>query len=482
MTPSLSRRVAFAVFAAFALLFAIQAEGLPPSWNEASRLATVESLVERGTWRIDESTFVGTGDKMMFGGHYFSDKTPLFQALAALPYALIHHALGLGLALDACDHGWRCGRRWLTVAMVGLPAAAMLAVFFQSLAAQVPAVVALAATAVFGFGTMVWPFALTFMPHVPSAACLLVSFVLLRGRSVAGESDKARSAGRAGARALFGAGLLAGLAVALDLPALFLSAALATLALLRHRRAFPAFVVGALVPATATALLDRHISGSVWPPFMVAEGWQYPGSRFPVANVGWASLESVPTYALQGLIGDRGLFSYSPILLLGVAGLVVVIGSRSHPMRTDAVAVAVGALAFAAFLFAREGLAHGGKAYGNRYFLPLIPLLAWFGAFAVPTALRSLASRLAAVILAVAVVLSVVSAYQGTLNPWATPYPVVYLGYAGTEPYPTVCSNLTRQPCFRWRRWWRRLARPPGGAARGRAPTPKNQGMGTRPT
>ena len=30
----------------------------PGSWNDGSRLAAIESLVERGTWQIDDSFFV----------------------------------------------------------------------------------------------------------------------------------------------------------------------------------------------------------------------------------------------------------------------------------------------------------------------------------------------------------------------------------------------------------------------------------------
>ena len=74
------------------------------SWNDGSRLATVECLVDRHTFAIDESVFVavppvddpvrrspyaaydpdltrllqgGTGDKIFVEGHYYSDKSPV---------------------------------------------------------------------------------------------------------------------------------------------------------------------------------------------------------------------------------------------------------------------------------------------------------------------------------------------------------------------------------------------------------------------
>src|SRR5205085_3531738 len=79
-------------------------------WNDGSRLATVECLVDHGTWAIDDSVFVksaadrehlsadpygpngheqvphGTMDKLYIGGHYYSDKSPVPALLMAGPY------------------------------------------------------------------------------------------------------------------------------------------------------------------------------------------------------------------------------------------------------------------------------------------------------------------------------------------------------------------------------------------------------------
>ena len=70
------------------------------SWNDGSRLASIEALVDHGTFAIDDSIFVqvpelrdgqaspyptgdgllqkyGTKDKLYIRGHYYTDKTPL---------------------------------------------------------------------------------------------------------------------------------------------------------------------------------------------------------------------------------------------------------------------------------------------------------------------------------------------------------------------------------------------------------------------
>ena len=69
-------------------------------WNDGSRLATAECVGERGTFVIDESVFVkvpadnppypehapwlrsdGTADKLLIGGHFYSDKPPVLGLL-----------------------------------------------------------------------------------------------------------------------------------------------------------------------------------------------------------------------------------------------------------------------------------------------------------------------------------------------------------------------------------------------------------------
>src|SRR5213082_414583 len=77
------------------------------AWNDGSRLATVECLVDHHTLAIDRSVFVavpapgdptarspypegadllrrGTQDKLLIGGHYYSDKSPVPALLMAL--------------------------------------------------------------------------------------------------------------------------------------------------------------------------------------------------------------------------------------------------------------------------------------------------------------------------------------------------------------------------------------------------------------
>ena len=56
------------------------------SWNDMSRMATIESVVERGTFAIDDSLYNETKDKVSVNGHFYSEKPVMFTLLSAIFY------------------------------------------------------------------------------------------------------------------------------------------------------------------------------------------------------------------------------------------------------------------------------------------------------------------------------------------------------------------------------------------------------------
>ncbi len=74
---------------------------MPMGWNDASRLATVQSLVEQHTFQIDKTWWFlnYTGDKVFIANHFYSDKPLSHAVLASVPY-LILHPLGITIKND----------------------------------------------------------------------------------------------------------------------------------------------------------------------------------------------------------------------------------------------------------------------------------------------------------------------------------------------------------------------------------------------
>ncbi len=75
------------LFVAFMLLWALLTKVHTHSWQEESRMATVQTLVEQGTFIIDHTEFNRTGDKVFINEHFYSDKTPVLSVAAAGVYA-----------------------------------------------------------------------------------------------------------------------------------------------------------------------------------------------------------------------------------------------------------------------------------------------------------------------------------------------------------------------------------------------------------
>ena len=462
-TPSLAE--AGLLFGLILLLWASQTKKQPDSWNDASRLAAVQALVEQQVWHIDQ-TRLGeeTGDKIFFEGHFYSSKPPLLAALTALPYRLLHQRFGATLKPEACTAGEVCAYYWLSLLMVGLPSALMIALFYhqarQSFDAFRPA---LLLTGLFVFGSMIWPFSLVYNNHIPTAASLFISFLLLPGTSPLerprrGKGERGRSAPAKISLRLFCSGLLAGLAVSFELTAIFLAVALALLALIYYRRAAFWFALGGVLPLLATIWLNDQMIGHLLPPYFLREGYNYPGGPFQPTVGGTTSPHNILSYTFRSLVGDRGLLLYSPLLFWTIAGLINIARRRQHPRRLEGAVFALAMLAQATFIYTRTNN-FGGKAYGGRYFIILLPFLFYFLIFSLPTSLtgsstfhsfrrlkRPRRGKIALAAFALAALLSVTSAYQGSRAPWQTIQPLLFLQTRPYTPPVTVCSNLQVRP------------------------------------
>lgn len=428
---ALDRWIGPLFFVSFILVCVYLTRGAPESWNDISRIAAVESAVERGTWAIDQSPWSDeTGDKAFINGHFYSDKMPLLSAAGAFVYYGVLNGSGARLAPDCAYTGHGCAYYWVTLVLMGLPAAGLLWLFYIYARCQsLPIWVAVIGTAALGFGTMVWAYAMVFNSHVPAAFALFASFYLL--------VTKPRRVG------LTVAGMCAALAVSLELQALIIAAALGLIALVCARGQIVYFVLGASVPVLITILLDYQITGTPIPPYLVAGGYDYPGSQFPNTPGGTGSPDDVYQYAFKMFFGAQGLFAYSPILFLSILGLVVVLRRRDHPLRLEAGVLGLSFVMLALYLVTNTGNL-GGEAYGERYYVIIVPLLMAFMLFA-PPFVPSPARGLAVIVFVLFMTLSVISSNDGARRPWRYVQPPAHLTRDAT-------SGAIG---FRWNLWWR---------------------------
>lgn len=81
------------IFFLFLFLFAVSTKRSVSSWNDASRMATIQALVEQGTLVIDDTMFVDlTSDIYLYQDHTYSSKPPALAVMGALVYVPLHLA------------------------------------------------------------------------------------------------------------------------------------------------------------------------------------------------------------------------------------------------------------------------------------------------------------------------------------------------------------------------------------------------------
>jgi hypothetical protein len=382
------------VLASVALVFAaIGARPFAGGWNDGSRLAAVESLVDRGTLAIDESVFCdtpkrlidsghlpytaddpglipfGTKDKLFIRGRFHSDKPPVVSILMAGAYQPL---LSLGVP--------RPGERpdvfaWImTLLTSGLGYAAAVGCMW-SLGRRLGLEPRWRAIwlASFAFAT----FAAAYTRHVNAHAMQLGA---LAGMCVLFlRLSEASAAGRTAWGSLIGLGTLAGLGFNLDFgsgPPLMAAAFLAVV--WRMRRVWPvaAFALAAL-PWVAAAIGANLAIGGVWLPLnMHPEFLDWPGSPFSTVNM-TGLLRHKPLdqflYAAAMWLGKHGFLNHNlPTLLALVAGWSALRRAGS----VELVALLGGCVAsWLAYAFLSNNM--GGGCCSIRWFVPFLAPAFW---------------------------------------------------------------------------------------------------------
>jgi hypothetical protein len=339
----------------------------PVGCNQTAHLALVKSLYD-GSPRIDRYA-AETCDTAYIDGRYYAAKAPGLALLSEPWYAGLRL---VGLTVDHAPSGARFPRAMLElprtatwqVSLWGATLAAFALLLLVRWAADrlVPGY-GTAAAVLLGLGTLVLPFSTLLFAHVLSAALGTAAFcLLLRHR-------------RAGGRTaiVVAAGLLAGLAVVVELPLGIVAVALALYAGRSRLVPYALGALGGVVPLlvfNAWAFgnpIDLSYENAVIEPgesghdVIGANDEGFFGVTFP-------SLRS----AAELLASDKGLLVLTPLTVAGLGGLVAL---RRGTARREAILALVVSGAFLAYNSAYF-LPFGGWVPGPRFLIPILPFLA----------------------------------------------------------------------------------------------------------
>lgn len=363
------------------VIAAVSSRPYAGSWNDGSRLAAIESLVDYHTWAIDQSIFAGapaadnnpypttdpalrkfgTRDKMWIGGHFYSDKPPVLTLILAAAYRSVQLVTGL----RAREHpGWFC--YLLTLFSSGLAYVVSvhcidrLAVS-HGLRRSARMLVVLA----FSLGTIALPYARHVNNHIILLAVCCAVIVLICRRQILSNIQLARL------------GVLLGVAYTLDVAigAVLVCGILALT--ISHWKTWtaPMLLLAAAFPLFALHhALNYRISGTLLPANTHPEFFQWPGSPFNAESLtgSWhhPSVFAFMGYAMDLLAGHRGFVWHDLPVLVAVPGSIWLL--RQNVLQKDRIWFAIGLSAFSWLAYAIASNNHGGLCCSVRWFVPLL--------------------------------------------------------------------------------------------------------------
>ena len=311
-----------------------------------------------------------TPDKAFYNGHYYSDKAPGLSFLGVPVYAVINRMQDLarpGLLLPYVIY-------IVSAFVVSVPAA-LLALFILRFLRRLgfSEAQAFATTLVMALGTLAFPFSTLFFSHQTAAFFAFAAFYLL----FAARTEKpARSKATL---LLFAAGALAGASVLCEYPMALMALVLFVYALacVDDKKRALAYIAGGVAPALLLmaynyAAFEHPLHFSY---FYEANTWAQVHQQ-GFLGLGAPQLSTLMTV----LVGARGLFTLSPVLLLALYGLWLMI--RDRQWRAEG-------LLFAACCAIYLVMTAGYKVPptdiwtpGPRFLVPVLPMLAAPLAFA----------------------------------------------------------------------------------------------------
>lgn len=334
--------------------------------NTGSRFATVESLVDFGTYSINRSQYVHTIDKMKVGDDFISSKPPALPTYAAGSYWVLQKVTGLKISENEGPVVW------FVSLCTGWAAHVLFLIYLYRLARLLMQrqLAIIGTVAAGGFAYLGVAYATTINNHSISAALGIMGLYYAVG---------IRRGTLSRLRHWVFAGLSFGFMTAVDLTSgAFMVAGFAYLVTHDWRKTLfwylPALLPGVLVHQ----LLTYAITGSWIPTYLNSDLKDFPENYFRHRRSGIDALdEPKHTYAFNVLLGHHGLFSMTPLYCFSIWELGRAFKTRRGLAEAWFATGVVGAFLLFYIFRSRN---YGGWCVGMRHLVPIMAVLVvYFG-------------------------------------------------------------------------------------------------------
>lgn len=387
------------------------------SANDRSRWCTVWSLVERGTFQIDEIRQAAGWDSIDIiheDGHFYSTKPPLLSIIVAGVTWCVQKATGWTL-LDNTHAVTTAVLLIVNIIPFAVSLVAMSGLLRRVCESSWCRLFVLAAT---GFGTLVTPFLMTLNNHTAAVVGVVLSLYALQ-RLLSDEVPSGWS--------FLLCGAAAGWTCANELPAAAFGLATFFLAARTSiRKTLCWYAPAAIVPLAAFLATNVIATGSVKPTYASYGSAKY---NFVIDGVPsyWMdpdgvdrNIDSPAVYFLHCTIGHHGIYSLTPLFLLALVGWVFSGWIRNTSLRTLVrLGAAMTVLVVAFYMTRFDNYNYGGVSCGLRWALWLIPF--WILAV-IPVVDWTAKVKVMRCLQCVLLAFSMVSAWLPINTPWQQPW------------------------------------------------------------
>ncbi|MCB9231136.1 MAG: hypothetical protein H6581_05720 [Bacteroidia bacterium] len=338
--------------------------------NPRSRIITVERLVDAGTWvhsnGTDSSRFEPSIDAVMVEENRFSSKPPNYPLL---------------MFLEAKPLAWLTGWNFFDKQVFF--------VHYLVLLNQVlPYLLMLWMALVFArqftrdnftlswlmlclsLGILPFGYAVTITNHTPAAVLYFLAF-FLSYQILHGEAQKSW-------KHYAVLGLILGYAGSIELPGLVFGGIFGVQLLLKNPRLALLTAACGLLPFVIQSVILYQISGSIKPFYLQSGVYYYEGSYWLHPESHDLTHEPKLIYAFHVLLGHHGLFSMSPVLVLGLLGGIFWKNRYNLP-HARFFGLLLGGMALLVIYFVFRTYNYGGWCIGMRWFIHFMPILMFMG-------------------------------------------------------------------------------------------------------
>lgn len=336
------------------------------SWNDGSRFATIQNLVENHSFQIDHSLFF-TYDKVFISGHFYSDKPPVFSVIASIPYFVLH-----SLGYYFVDHP-RSFVFVTNVLILFIPALFFIYFIFKLFKDRLELTFdkALWLSLILFLSSALWPFTTALNNHLLAALLVGVATSLLFF-----EPKQIFH--------YFTIGILFGIATIVDLGSIFIAFSFSLFILFYNSfnketfKKFIFFCLGIFLFLAVHYIINFQITGDFFPASMHPEFFIYFGSKFSDSNltsVGLAvhSFHDWIKYVFLMTFGQRGFWFHNPLSFFGLCLAVYYIFQTDKKIRLYSLFSLLSVLIVLMY-YSLYGQEAGGGSYIVRWFLILIPI------------------------------------------------------------------------------------------------------------